>query len=262
MKTTLLITTYNWPQALDLVLKSLEAQTQKPDEVLIADDGSTKETRLLVENYIKKSAVPVKHIFHEDDGFRRTVILNKALAQAVGDYIIQLDGDCIMHKHFVGDHIKNAQKNIFLFGSRVNIKEEALPILFSTGKVNFGFLDAQIYKRTRNLHIPILSSFYKPKDELSRKLRGCNLSYWHDDILKINGYNEDMTGWGKEDSEMAVRLLNNGVKGKRLRYRGIIYHIWHKSTSKQKEKTNTGIQQKAIDEKLKRCTNGISKYLD
>lgn len=261
MKATLIITTYNWPEALDLVLESLEGQSQKPHEVLIADDGSTSETKALIERFQAKSAVPIKHIWHEDDGFRRTVILNKALAQAEGDYIIQLDGDCIMHKKFVEDHVHFAQRGNFLFGSRVNIKKTFLPDLFKARKVDYSFFDKGISKRSRNLYIPYLSKYYKESLELSRKVRGCNLSYWKEDILKINGYNEDMVGWGKEDSEMVVRLLNNGIGGRRLKFRGIIYHIWHKESSRANYNINFRIQEEAIEQRLTRCDNGINKYL-
>src|SRR5690606_36898742 len=123
LRTSLLISTYNWPEALELVFNSLSAQTQMPDEILVADDGSGKETTNLIENFRVETNIPLKHIWHEDEGFRRTFILNKAIAASESDYIIQIDGDCIMHKNFVEDHIKSTSENTFLFGSRVNILE-------------------------------------------------------------------------------------------------------------------------------------------
>lgn len=262
MKTALLISTYNWPGALNLVLKSLCRQTILPHEILIADDGSTYKTKEVVDFYIKEKKLPIKHIWHEDEGFRRTVILNKAIAVSSSDYIIQLDGDCIMHKNFVEDHIKSSRQKVFLFGSRVGIKQKYLPELFSYGIVDFPFFSGNITRKTRNLHIPFLADLNKEKPGLSKKVRGCNLSFWRADFLKINGYNEEMTGWGKEDSEMVIRLLNNGILGKRLRYKAIIYHIWHKVSSREKEDINSRIQQEAIDKELKFCRNGINKYLE
>src|SRR5690606_38407098 len=136
----LLISTYNWPEALELVLMSANNQTQPPDEILIADDGSSEETKDLIENFQKKLVVPIRHFWHEDKGFRKAIILNKAIAAATGDYIIQVDGDCIMHKDFVRDHKALAQLNVYLFGSRVNIQEKFLPELFASQKIKFGFL--------------------------------------------------------------------------------------------------------------------------
>ncbi|PZD78244.1 glycosyltransferase family 2 protein [Mesonia sp. K7] len=259
MKVSLIITTYNWHQALELVLLTAQKQSLMPYEIIIADDGSGNETKVVIDQF--KDKLPLKHLWHEDDGFRRTVILNKAIAQAQGEYIIQLDGDCLMHPDFVKDHTEMAVKNQYLYGSRVNIREEFLPELFQNKVTQIGFFNSGIKNKTRNLHLPFLMKMYKANDQLSSKLRGCNLSYWKKDILKINGYNEDMTGWGKEDSEMAIRLLNTGVKGRRIRYGGIIYHIFHTVKSKSRVNINESIQQKAIDENLTYCPNGIDKYL-
>jgi hypothetical protein len=261
MKTALLISTYNWPEALELVLKSLAEQTVKPDEVLIADDGSTEKTKITIDAFIKQSDFLTKHIWHKDEGFKRSEILNKAVAKTDCDYIIQLDGDCIMHPKFIEDHITNVKQKQFLFGTRVNLKQNYLAELFSKKNIRYGFFSRGIKKRTRNIHSRIIGSFYKPSFELSEKLRGCNLSFWRADFIKINGYNEDMIGWGREDSEMVVRLLNSGVLGKRLRYLGIIYHIWHHEKSRERLNINDEIQQAAIDGKLMKCKNGIDKYL-
>lgn len=261
MRVALLISTYCWPKALNLVLKSLLEQTRMPDEVVIADDGSTQETAVLIEEFSKTCPVEVRHIWQEDDGFRRTVILNKAIASIESDYIIQLDGDCIMHRRFIEDHVTTARKNNFLFGSRVNIKKSFLPKLYSQEIVSFSFFSEGIKKRTRNIHLPLLGKLYKEKKELSKKVRGCNMSFWREDILNINGYNEDMTGWGKEDSELAVRLLNSGVAGRRIRYKAIVYHIWHKEACRSKKNINYEIQKKAVREKIQVCEEGLAKYV-
>ena len=261
MTSALLITTYNWPEALNLVLKSVREQVLMPSEIIIADDGSAEPTAKVISKYIDQG-LNIRHIWQEDKGFRRTSILNKAIAAAQSDYIIQVDGDCILHPNFVEDHCKYAGKGNFLFGSRVNIQEKSLNGIFKKEKTDFSFLSPRISKRTRNLHFPVLRFLYKESPILSKKVRGCNLSYWRSDFIRINGYNEDMTGWGKEDSEMVVRLLNSGVKGRRIRYAGIVYHIWHPENSREKETINTGIQKKAIEENLKTCDNGIDKYLE
>lgn len=262
MKTTLLISTYNWENALELVLLSANNQTIKPTEIIIADDGSKESTKEIIDRFKEIIPISLVHIWHEDKGFRRSKILNKAIAIAKGDYIIQLDGDCIMHKDFVKDHIESAQKKVYLFGSRVNIQEDFLTELFSTKKISFGFFDKGIKKRTRNLRIPFLSNFYKPKPEISSKMRGCNMSYWRNDFIAVNGYNEDIEGWGREDSELVLRMIHNGVLGKRLRYRGIIYHIWHKEQSKANLSNNSALQEKTKSEKIKWCENGVDKYLN
>ena len=261
MKLSLLISTYNWPEALDLVLKSAASQTVQPYEILIADDGSREDTKELIEGFKKKGSAQIVHIWHEDAGFRRSKILNKAIAKAEGDYIVQIDGDCIMHPDFVKDHKTMAADNQFLFGSRVNIQQNFLEKLFSEKKIAFTFLSEGIKKRTRAMRIPVLGAMYKPSGELSKKLRGCNLSFWRKDFIAINGYNEDFEGWGREDSEMVIRLLNLGVKGKRLRYMGIVYHIWHLVKDQSRFEINDSLQQQTQQKKIKRCENGIDNYL-
>ncbi|MEH6764560.1 MAG: glycosyltransferase family 2 protein [Aequorivita antarctica] len=261
MKTSLLISTYNWPEALELVLLSVHNQTEQPDEILIADDGSSEVTKNLIEDFKKKMFVPILHFWHEDKGFRKAIILNKAIAAATGDYIIQVDGDCIMHKDFVRDHKALAQPNVYLFGSRVNIQEEFLPKLFASQKIKFNFFDKGIKKRTRNLRVPVLSKLYKTSGEVSEKMRGCNVSFWKKDVIAVNGYNEEFEGWGREDSELVIRMMHNGVMGRRLRYRGIVYHIWHKVKDQSRFDINDTLQEKAIAEKSKWCEKGIDKYL-
>ncbi|MBK5214030.1 MAG: glycosyltransferase family 2 protein [Flavobacteriaceae bacterium] len=261
MKTSLLISTYNWPEALELVLLSADSQTEQPDEILIADDGSSEETKRLIEDFQRKLKVPIHHFWHEDKGFRKAIILNKAIAAAKGEYIIQVDGDCIMHKDFVRDHKALAQPNVYLFGSRVNIQEEFLPKLFASQKIKFNFFDEGIKKRTRNLRFPVLSNLYKTTDAVSEKMRGCNVSFWRKDVIAVNGYNEEFEGWGREDSELIIRMMHNGVLGRRLRYRGIVYHIWHKVKDQSRFEINDTLQEKALAEGSKWCEKGIDKYL-
>lgn len=262
LNSTLIISTYNWPDALELVLKSVAGQSILPTEIIIADDGSTSETELLINTFKDNLTIPLVHIWHEDLGFRKSTILNKALVKAKGDYIIQVDGDCILHTDFIKDHLALAQKEVYLYGSRVNIQKAYLNSLFNGQIIKFNFFSEGIKKRTRALRIPFFSRFYRSSLEFSRKYRGCNTSYFKQDAIKINGYNEDIQGWGREDSEFAVRLHNLGLKGKRIRYRGIIYHIFHKEKPKNRLTINNKIEKLAVLKNVIKCKNGMDKYLE
>lgn len=258
----LLISTYNWPEALDLVLKSVLNQTRLPDEILIGDDGSNADTKDLIDNFKKDTKIVVHHIWQEDIGFRKSKILNKAIAKSTADYLIQIDGDCIIHKNFILDHIASAQKGFYLYGSRVNILPEKVTEVLEKKIIEFNFFSKEIKNRTRSLSIPILSSLYKTHLEISNKFRGCNVSFWRNDIIAINGYNEDFEGWGREDSDLVIRLGNNGIVAKRLRYAGIVYHIFHKSNFSQATcDLNDLIQKETIEKKVTKISNGIDKYL-
>lgn len=261
MKTALLISTYNWPEALELILLSLLKQSKMPDEVLIADDGSTEKTAHLIAEFQKKTMVPLRHFWQEDNGFRKSKILNKAIAESSADYIIQIDGDCIMHPDFIKDHFILKAENNYLYGSRVNIQEEKLDSLFKQKQISFSFFASGIKKRTRNIRLLPLAKMYKSQSEVSRKFRGCNVSYWKKDFIAINGYDESFEGWGREDSEMIIRMANTGVMGKRIRYAGIVYHIFHKTASQNRLEVNDKLQKKTVLEKKIWCENGVNKYL-
>lgn len=259
---SLIIATYNWPEALELVLKSVLKQSVMPNEVIIADDGSTAETKALMENFKNVFPVPLKHVWHEDVGFTKSVILNKAIAKAVGNYIIQIDGDCILHKHFVKDHLAFASTNTILYGSRVTIQETHLKKLFLEQQIRFSSLSKGIKKRTRALYSPVLSLVYRKKYEVSKKYRGCNTSYFKSDFIAINGYDERFKGWGREDSELAWRFYNKGLYSRRLRYRGIVYHIFHNEKAKDQLALNNETEKNTIAQQIIWCENGINKYLN
>lgn len=258
---TLVISTYKWPEALELVLLSVKNQKQLPGEIIIADDGSTPKTKLVIEKFQDLLETPLRHVWHEDNGFRKSHILNKAIAKAKGDYIIQVDGDCILHSNFIKDHLGFAKKNNYLFGSRVNIQKAHLLRLFKNKQIHFNTFSKGIKKRTRALYLPFLSQFYKQKNKFSKKFRGCNASFFKSDFIAVNGYNEDITGWGREDSELIFRLHNKNVMARRLRYRGIVFHIYHKGESRDKAKMNSQIEQDTINNNSAWITNGVDKYL-
>ena len=157
MKCNLIISTYNWPEALDLVLKSVLRQTTMPTEGIIADDGSKAETRLLVEEYKKIFSVPLIHVWQEDNGFRLATIRNKAISNSNFTYIIQIDGDVILNKNFIKYHLKFAKPNQYLFGSRISIQEKKLSELFKNKNINLNFFTSKIGNRFRAVRLPLFN---------------------------------------------------------------------------------------------------------
>lgn len=261
MKTALLISTYNWNDALILVLNSLKIQTVLPTEVLIADDGSRSETKELIEKFESESSIPIKHIWHEDLGFRKSKILNKSIANTNCEYIIQIDGDCIMHPKFIEDHLSFVSENKYLYGTRAGIKKESLSYIFKNNIYMFNFFSKDISKRSRAIHCLFLAKNNKPHINYSTQFRGCNVSFWRKDFIEVNGYNEDFEGWGREDSDLVIRMNNKGVLAQRLRYVGIVYHIYHKDNSRDNFLKNDAIQNETIKNKLIRCEKGVDQYL-
>ena len=260
MKTSLVITTYNWPEALEIVLLSILQQSVLPNEIIIADDGSSKETKQLIEHYSGKFESGLKHIWQKDEGFQKTSILNKSIAKSSGDYIIQIDGDIIIHTHFIRDHIKMAKKGLFIHGSRTFLNDTTTQKAIKNSIINFSIFSSGITNRFNGLHSLFLSKVLSNKNKKLKGTRGCNLSFWRQDFIKVNGYNQDMTGWGKEDTELSVRLMNSGLHKLKLKCLAVCYHLHHKISSKEGININNAILTLVIKEKREICINGINKY--
>lgn len=266
MTTALLISTYNWPKALHLCLSSLAAQTVLPDEVLIADDGSGSATRDLINEFKKSFPVPVKHIWHEDDGFQLSGIRNKAISECTTDYIVQIDGDIIMERHFIADHILFAKKNSVVVGSRSSLNETYTRGLLSAGKLpRKRDLDRNSNNFFNSKRIPLLTpllSYYRTTGKNRYYAKGCNMAFWLEDILAVNGYDESFVGWGREDSDLIVRLISKGCFLRRLKMSGVQYHIFHKENDRSNESTNDLLMKRRIVEGTWFTDNGILKSKD
>lgn len=198
MLVSLMISTYNWKEALSLCLYSAFAQTVKPCEILIADDGSRDDTKQLIDKMRTKTDIPIVHVWHEDKGFRLSAIRNRSIERAKGDYIIQIDGDILLDKHFIADHLELAEKGYFVCGSRVLLGRmatarllrgvETHPALF---KQDLSFLLNAFRSHTLRLY---LANRYAKNSML--RIRGCNMAFWKEDLLRVNGYNESLEMWG------------------------------------------------------------------
>lgn len=261
----LIISTYNWPDALELVLLSILAQTEQPNEVLIADDGSGPETMALIEKYKAKFTIPLKHIWHEDKGFRLAMIRNKALVNSSSDYIVQIDGDIILHRNFIQDHKKFAHPGTFVRASRVYINEAASKKLIKNKEVGLSAFSNGISNFFSALRIPFLWPFfelkYKNSGQERYEIHGCNMAFWREDALKVNGYDEQFTGWGPEDKEFVARLINIGRKKRFIKLGAIAFHLYHRESCKTYLAENEKSFQETIFKKKKSCEFGINQYL-
>lgn len=260
-KCSLVTPTYNWPEALELLLLSIIKQSILPNEVIVADDGSRPETTELIKRFQKTFPIPLIHIWHEDNGNQKPKIMNKAIAKAKYEYIIEIDGDIIMHPDFIKDHLSFTKKGIYLFGSRVNIQKSILSNIFKNKTTYFHFFSKGIKKRGRTLRIPFFMNFAKIHKKRSSKLRGCNMSFWKEDFIKVNGFNEDLVGWGVDDSELIQRLHNIGIYGKRLKNIGIAYHLYHKEQEKSHIQINNEIENEVREKKITFIKKGVNQYL-
>lgn len=262
MKSSLIIATYNWPQALNLCLKSVMNQTVMPNEIVIADDGSKEDTKQLIDGYRAKINVPIIHVWQEDMGFRLSKIRNKSFAIASGEYLIQVDGDLVLHKKFVENHLKFAREGSFVVGSRVIMSEQLTKRLQEKESIKVTVWSKGITNFLNGLYLPFLSKYqehYK-KGNLYYG-RGCNMAFWKKNIIKVNGYNEKITGWGLEDTELSCRLQNSGVERRTIKNAAIVFHQFHPECPRNRVDTNDSILQETIAHKLKYCELGVAQYL-
>lgn len=257
---SLIVSTYNWPEALRLCLMSISAQDKYPDEVIIADDGSGQETRQLIEQMQQSFPVPLKHVYQDDNGFRKTIILNKAVKAAAGSYIVQIDGDVILNRHFIKDHLQIAEPSVFVRGTRAHIAAAIHPGVFSRSEIRFSWWSGGIINRFNALRIPLLSFLFEKKIKNSERVRGSNLAYWKSDFIQVNGYNNELTGWGHEDEELAARFINNNILKKVTKFRAIQFHLIHRTASWDQEQRHTTEVQNTLANRVKICLNGYEKF--
>jgi len=257
--TSLIISTYNWPQALEQSLKSIKNQWVLPNEVIIADDGSTDETKQLIDKLRKGFPVPIHHCWIEDKGFRLAKARNEALKIAKHDYILQIDGDIILDEYYVYDQVNFAQKGSFARGSRVLLNHGISQKLFNKEIKQPNVLMKGVINFFNGIRIPFLQKLISFNRLTIVGVRGCNMAYWKKDAFLVNGYNEDIQGWGREDSEFVARLVNNGIYKRNLRMGGIQYHLYHKEYDRKLLTKNDDILTRTIEKKLTICKNGINK---
>ena len=261
---SLLISTYNRPDALGLSLKTVLQQTVLPAEVVIADDGSTEETGSLIKEFQKNFPIPLKHAWHPDEGFRAAAIRNKGIALCTQQYIIQIDGDIIIHPKFIADHVEMRRKGYFMVGSRVMLSPEQTTQLIKQGYVDFKKLSKEKFALNglRNRFFrKLLAEFYKTKGQHKFYAKGANIAFYKDDIIRINGYNEAYVGWGSEDRDVAIRLMNAGVSKLSIKMGAVCYHLYHKRNDRKNELRNEDLMHEAIAKKLVWAEDGLNKYL-
>jgi glycosyltransferase involved in cell wall biosynthesis len=259
--TSLVIATYNWSEALHCNLLSVAAQKVLPKEVIIADDGSDGRTRAVIDQMREAFPVPIVHVWHEDMGFRKSRILNKAIARSTGSYLIQVDGDVLLHPSFVADHIAAAEPGVFIRGTRARLTSRRTETLLQKPGADLHFYSSGVYNRLNALRLPLLWWLGHRKEMKSRSVRGSNLAFWKADFVQVNGYNNDLNGWGHEDEELAARFINNSIGKKIVKLAAVQFHLHHNELPKPNEPFHRQIIEETLVTKVKRCTNGYEDLL-
>jgi glycosyltransferase involved in cell wall biosynthesis len=232
---SVIVTTYNRADALEAVLRSLAQQTERNFEVIVADDGSMPATAQLVEAWQDKLGRRLAHVWHEDRGFRAAEIRNRAILASRGDYIVFLDGDCIARPDFVTTHRRLAEHGWFVTGNRVLLSQmltaTVLQEKLEPERWNYRAwlacrLSGGVNRMAGLLRLP-LGPLRRLRQKVWRGARSCNLAVWRSDLDRVDGFDADYSGWGKEDSDLIVRLLHAGMRRKDGVFATGVLHLWH-----------------------------------
>jgi glycosyltransferase involved in cell wall biosynthesis len=270
MRIAVIVTTYNRPDMLAAVLEGYLAQTDRDFELLVADDGSTGDTAEAVKQLQARATFPLRHIWHEDVGFRAAAIRNRALAATQAEYIIFTDGDCVPPADFVARHRLLSEPGWFLSGNRLMLTQEftaqvlreRLPIqLWKFGD----WLRARIQGHTERLlpliRLPDVAWLRKLGPRRWKGAKTCNLSAFRRDLLQVNGLDESYTGWGLEDSDLVIRLIRAGIHNKSARFSAPVFHLWHKENDRSSLEENSRRLREVLNATHTRAHKGVEQYL-
>jgi glycosyltransferase involved in cell wall biosynthesis len=264
VRASLVVITYNWPGALALVLESVARQSRMPDEVIVTDDGSADETRALVARIGRDFPTRIAHVWQDDTGFRAARARNRGIAASQGDYVILVDGDMILHRDFVADHMDFALRGHSLQGGRLNASPEETKRLLDGGRARFSPLMPGRFPPHRAIRWPWLARI-KARSSSGGRIFSCNMSAWREDLLRVNGFDERFEGYGGEDQEIAKRLRHAGIRRRPLKFAGLAVHLHHATRAPDDPNDASLPANRMIAETLAtravRCERGVDAHL-
>jgi glycosyltransferase involved in cell wall biosynthesis len=267
--TSIIVTTYNRPDALRRVLLDLDRQSSDAFEVVVADDGSTGETADAMADLRDRVGYRLKHAWQEDEGFRAARARNLGVLESEGDYLIFLDGDCIPLKGFVAGHLWLAEPGWWVRGTRVSLRREFTERVLreDLSVADWSLARWALASVQRDVGGPVplarfrTQAFRKRRPRRWQGARTCNLGMWRDDFMRVDGFDESFTGWGREDSDLVIRLINAGVLRKEGRHAAPVVHLWHPSYSHASVEANDALLGETLEQGVVRARLGISSHL-
>ena len=265
---TLVVTTYNRPDALEAVVEACFRQTDQNFDIVIADDGSGSATGECIERLRARSPVPLQHVWQEDHGFRAAMARNRATLASKAEYVVFLDGDCVPQQDFVARHRALARPGFLVSGSRVLMSPELTErtLREKIDLQQLSLIEKLRYRASGDIN-KVLQLLVRWPDLgresrrfTWRRIKSCNLGVWRADLDKVNGFDESFLGWGHEDSDLVVRLFNAGVMRKDGAFATEVFHLWHKEAQRDQESSNRAIVLKRAADKTTQATRGLREH--
>ncbi len=263
---SIIVTTFDRADALNAVLRSLSRQDDRQFEVVVADDGSGLETADLIERWRTRLSAPLAHVWQEHRDFRAAEIRNRAIRASRGDYCVFLDGDCLVRARFVASHRRLAERGWFVTGNRALLSRSftdfvlrrgVQPESWGTAAWTWSRLDGGINRLPPVLRAP-LGPLRKLRPQAWQGARSCNLAVWRSDLDRIDGFDASFSGWGREDSDLLVRLLHAGSRRKEGSFATGVLHLWHPEADRSKLPANEQRLADVIASQRVRAERGLS----
>ncbi len=267
---SVIVTTYNREDAIDAVLRSLALQTDQNFEVIVADDGSGPETAEVIAAWKARVGHRLDHVWHADQGFRAAEIRNRAILAARGAYCVFLDGDCIARPDFIAIHRRLAAPGWFVAGNRILLSRDLTAAVLRDRLTPETWTFARwVAERWRGgvnrlsalLHLP-LGRLRTLRQSRWKGARSCNMAVWRADLDRVDGFDADYAGWGKEDSDIIVRLLRAGVRRKDGVFATGVLHLWHAEAERTQLSANEDRLSAVTAGNRVRATRGLSVLRD
>jgi glycosyltransferase involved in cell wall biosynthesis len=257
---TLVVTTFERPDALRAVLDSVLGQSDLPQQVVVADDGSGEATRTVVAAFATAAPMPVQHAWQPHEGFRLARLRNLAIAEARGDYLVFVDGDMVLHREFVADHRQLARRGWFTQGVRIALDASATAASLAAPRRAISAASPGLggLRRAYALHRRALQPALRRFANTFVAIKGCNQGFWRDDLLAADGFEEAIEGWGPEDKELCARLGFAGVRRQTLLFGGIACHLDHPPAGRERHAANQALFAETIATRRTRARRGLS----
>lgn len=264
MQLTLVVTTYERPDALAAVLNSIAAQQLAPHETLVADDGSGPSTAAVIARFSAGLIPVLRHVRQDHDGFRLTRLRNLAIAASSGDYLVFIDGDMVLHPQFIADHAGAATPGRYTQGVRIRLDQARTDRLMMSPLELPGPVSRVLggLRRVHALHSPRLSRATRLLGNHLVSTKGCNQGFWRSDLVAVNGFDEQIVGWGPEDKELCARLVHAGIRRQTLMFGGIAFHLEHPPASRTRRHENELILQRTLLERRRLCEHGLDAHFE
>jgi glycosyltransferase involved in cell wall biosynthesis len=245
------------------VLGSVARQRQAPHEILIADDGSGPATQAVIASFLAAVSVTARVISQPHQGFRAARLRNLAIAASGADYLVFIDGDMLLHPEFIADHARHARRGFYTQGIRVQTSERLTSGLVAGASrwPDWWSRGVGLLRRAYLIHSPRFATLGRRLGNRLVALKSCNQAFWRDDLVRVNGFDEDFVGWGPEDKELCARLEHAGIRRQTLLCGGIACHLRHPPASRAQLAANLALLERTRRERRIRCVHGVDAHL-